>query len=125
MTEDRVDGSRDWLDRIGIGLSGLCLVHCVLSAILVAAVASASEVLLDPSIHKFGLAFALAIALVAFGRGLLRHGAMLPLAIGGTGIGMMALAIVAPHGAIEMGFTMAGVLLLAIGHELNRRRARR
>ena len=43
------------MDRLAIGLSGLCLVHCLASAVFVAMLASAGGLLLHPAIHEVGL----------------------------------------------------------------------
>ena len=47
------------LDRIAMGLSGLCLVHCVGTAVLVGILASASGFLGKPIIHEVGLVLAM------------------------------------------------------------------
>jgi hypothetical protein len=78
------------IDRIGIALSGLCVVHCVASAVFVAVLASAGGILVDHRIHEIGLL----------------------LAIGALSI---------PHGGNETLYTILGVAILALGHDLNRR----
>ncbi|WP_375398328.1 MerC domain-containing protein [uncultured Sphingomonas sp.] len=113
------------LDRYAIGLSGLCAVHCVASAVLVALAASAGGLLLHPLFHEVGLTLAIGLGAVALGRGVVRHGAMMPAVAGSLGLGMMAGAISLPHGDPgETMWTIFGVALLALGHELNRRVAR-
>lgn len=109
------------LDRFGLGLSGLCLVHCFASAVLVALAASAGGLLVDPIIHEIGLALAIPLGAVALGRGILAHGEMLPSAVGAFGLGVMTGALELPHGDSEVFWTLAGVSLLGIGHYLNRR----
>jgi hypothetical protein len=74
------------MDRLAIGLSGLCLVHCLASAILVAMLASAGGMLLDPIIHEAGLMLAIALGLIALGRGIFEHGFMMPAAAAGSGL---------------------------------------
>jgi hypothetical protein len=46
---------------------------------------------------------------------------MLPSAVGGLGLGVMAGSLELSHGIEESAATMAGVLILALGHDLNRR----
>lgn len=112
------------LDHWAIGLSGLCAVHCLASAVLVALAASAGGLLLSPIFHEVGLVVAIGLGAVALGRGVLDHGYMMPAAIGGLGLGTMAGAISLPHdGSGETLFTLIGVALLALGHDLNRRAA--
>jgi hypothetical protein len=111
-------------DRFAIGLSGLCAVHCLASAVLVALAASAGGLLLNPIFHEVGLSIAIVLGAVALGRGIWQHGFMLPSSVGGLGLGVMAGAISMPHdGGSETLFTLIGVGLLALGHDLNRRAA--
>jgi hypothetical protein len=109
------------VDRMAIGLSGLCLVHCLASAIFVALLASAGGMLLNPAIHEVGLMFAIALGIVALGRGILDHGFMMPSAVGGLGLGVMAGSLQLPEGGLGTVYTILGVSILALGHDLNRR----
>ena len=110
-----------WLDRLGIGLSGLCLVHCVATTVMVALLASAGGMLGSPHLHEFGLALAIPLGVVALVRGIAEHGFMMPVSVGGLGLGVMAGALTLPHGGAEVAWTLIGVGLLALGHDLNRR----
>lgn len=114
-------GRSHWFDRLAIGLSGLCLAHCIASAVLVALLASAGGILLHHSIHEAGLVLAIGFAVLGLGRGVMSHGFMMPGAIGGLGIGVMAGALSMPHNAGEVIYTIIGVALVALGHDLNRR----
>ena len=107
------------LDRIAMGLSGLCLVHCIGTAILLGLLASAGGLLGSPVIHEVGLTLAMVIGSFALGRGILEHGFMLPSAIGALGLGVMAGALSLPEGGHEPIYTVAGVMILALGHRLN------
>ena len=60
------------LDRMAIGLSGLCLVHCVAGIFLVGLLGFGGTALLDPDIHRWGLVFALVIGAATIGIGALR-----------------------------------------------------
>jgi hypothetical protein len=109
------------LDHLGIGLAGLCAVHCLATLLLVSALGLGGHFLLDQNIHRVGLAMALAVAVVAIGWGLWRHRRPLPFAIAATGIGFMAWALLVPHGANEFVLTLLGVTLVSIAHFLNLR----
>lgn len=109
------------MDRLAIGLSGLCLVHCLASAIVVAMLASAGGLLVSPVIHEAGLLIAILLGSIALGRGVVEHGFMMPSAVGGLGLGVMAGALTMPHSTVEIVYTVVGVLILALGHDLNRR----
>lgn len=114
---------RDRLDRAGIILSGLCVVHCLAGVILVGILGLGGEALLSPSIHRVGLALALLVGLVSLGFGMLRHGRVAPLLIGGAGLTLMAGALVVGHGLPEAVLTVMGVSLVAIAHIRNLRAA--
>jgi hypothetical protein len=83
--------------------------------------ASAGGLLLDPVIHEVGLFFAIIFGVLALGKGIWDHGFIMPAAIGALGIGMMAGALTLPHGGIEILWTILGVGVLALGHDLNHR----
>lgn len=109
------------LDRLAIGLSALCVAHCIATVFLLTMLASAGGVLLHPAVHEIGLGFAIALGLFALVRGALDHGYVLPAAIGGLGLGVMAGALSMPHDSTEIVYTILGVAILALGHDLNRR----
>ena len=123
---DAMHSIRFRLDRLGIVLSGLCAVHCLLGIALISLLGLgglAGEALLSPAIHRAGLALAVFVGAVTLGLGVLRHGSLAPLAIGGGGIALMAGGLVAPHGLQEAVLTIAGVALVAAAHIRNLRHA--
>jgi hypothetical protein len=107
------------LDRVAMGLSGLCAVHCVATAILLGVLASAGSLLGKPIIHEVGLSLAMIIGAVALGRGVRDHGFLLPSAVGVIGLGTMAYAMTLHESGFEPAFTIIGVAILALGHRLN------
>jgi len=107
------------LDRIAMGISGLCLVHCLSTAILLGLISAAGSTLGARWIHEIGLTLAMMLGSVALVRGILEHGFMMPSAVGGLGLGVMAGALTLPHNGTEAAYTVAGVLILALGHRLN------
>ena len=110
------------LDRLAIGVSGLCLVHCVTTAVLVALASTAGGMLLHPLFHEVGLVVAILFGALALGRGAWEHGMLMPPAMGSLGLGIMAGAMTLGHGPNhdEALWTRVGVALLAFGHRLNR-----
>jgi hypothetical protein len=82
-------------DGLGLSIAGLCLVHCLATSVL--------------------------LVFLALGKGLWDHGFVMPAAIGALGIGMMAGALTIPHGTTEILWTVMGVAILALGHDLNHR----
>ena len=114
---------RDRLDRMGVLLSGLCAVHCVLGLLLVSVLGLGGGVLLAPRIHEMGLVVAVIVGTVSLGFGVLRHGRVGPLAIGACGILLMATALAVGHGASEALLTISGVALVALAHIRNLHKA--
>ncbi|MBX9661837.1 MerC domain-containing protein [Novosphingobium sp.] len=123
---DRPDSSPDILrgrfDRLGVLISGLCMVHCVAGLFLISVLGLGGGVLLNPAIHRFGLIAAFLVGMFTIGAGALRHGHRLPLALGTTGLALMAAAIVSDHGTGEALLTICGVMLVASAHIVNLRR---
>lgn len=111
------------LDHVGIGLAGLCAVHCLATLILVSALGLGGHFLLQENIHRVGLFLALVVAALAIGWGMLRHRRILPFVIASTGIGFMAWALLVPHGANEFLLTLLGVSIVSLAHILNLRAA--
>ena len=114
-------GANGSMDRMAIALSGRCVVHCLASAIFVAMLASAGGLLLDPIIHEIGLTFAIGLGMLALGRGIVDHGFMMPSAVGGVGLGVMTGSLSLHGDAMGTVYTIVGVAILALGHDLNRR----
>ena len=108
------------LDRMAITLSGLCVVHCLATAVLLGLLSAAGGMLGAPIIHEVGLSLAMMLGALALGRGVYKHGFMMPSAVGGLGLGVMAGALTMPHDGSEAMFTVLGVGILALGHQLNR-----
>jgi len=114
---------RGRLDRVGVLLSCLCLIHCVLGLVLVAGLGVGATFLLDPAIHRVGLLLATIVAGVAIGMGAIRHRRAAPFVVAMTGLSFMGGALAVGHGYEEAVFTIIGVILVATGHVLNLRKA--
>lgn len=126
-----------WLDRTGLTLSGLCLVHCLAGTLLLSAAAVgggfvgeaaggrfAASPWLGHNVHVWGLALALPVAALALWRGAARHGRWAVAAVGATGLTLMALSLAVGHGSWELPLSVTGVALLATAHLANLRATR-
>lgn len=112
------------LDRVAIALSGLCVVHCLSTAVFLGLLASAGGIFENPLFHEVGLVLAIALGALALGHGAFTHGALKPVVIGVVGLAIMAFALTMDHGWQESAITLVGVAILALGHMLNRRAGR-
>lgn len=108
-------------DGLGLSIAGLCLLHCLITTVLLAILASAGGLLLNPMIHEVGLGLAILLGALALGKGFRTHGLFTPAFIGALGIGMMGGALTLPHGAMEITWTVIGVVFLGLAHLLNNR----
>lgn len=109
------------LDRAAIALSGLCVLHCITTSVLLVLLSSFGHLLGAPWVHEVGLGLAMLLGAFALVRGIAEHGFMLPSAVGGMGLGVMAGALTMGHNSTEAIYTIVGVAILALGHDLNRR----
>lgn len=109
------------IDQLGIGLSGLCALHCVATVLIVSGLGVGSHFLLAHEIHEVGLALAVIVAAVAIGWGVVRHRRPAPVAVALVGLGVMAGALVVGHGPQEAALTILGVVIVSVGHWLNLR----
>lgn len=108
-------------DGLGLSIAGLCLLHCLITTLLLVVFASAGGVFLNPLIHEIGLLLAIALGILALGKGFRDHGLFMPAFVGALGIGMMGGALTLPHGRMEIAWTVTGIIFLALGHLLNQR----
>ncbi|RVT40203.1 MerC domain-containing protein [Sphingobium algorifonticola] len=113
--------ARGSLDRVAVALSGLCAAHCIVTALVLGVLASAGGIFDNPLFHEVGLVIAIVLGGVALGHGAMKHGFMIPAAIGALGLGVMAGALSMDHGLEESLYTLIGVAILALGHDLNHR----
>ena len=86
-------------------------------------ISSAGSFILHPAFHEIGLVLAMGLAALALGRGVVAHGYALPAWVGSLGLGVMAGALTLPHegGGGEVIYSILGVMIVALGHDLNRR----
>lgn len=109
------------LDQLGIGLAGLCVLHCLATLLVVSALGLGGHFLLDENIHRIGLLLALIVAALAIGRGMLRYGRRGPFYVALGGLALMGLALLVPHGTNEFLLTLTGVAIVAAAHWMNLR----
>lgn len=112
------------LDRFAIALSGMCVAHCFITAVVLGVIASAGGIFENPLFHELGLVLAIILGAIALGHGAVAHGFMMPAAVGALGLGIMAGALTMDHGLQESVYTLLGVAILALGHDLNHRAGR-
>jgi hypothetical protein len=110
------------VDRLAIGLSILCLVHCLALPIAVLAAPALEAAVLgtESPVHWVLLGLALPISCYALWHGFRHHGHRIVLVLGAIGLALMLFGVshVAGH-AFEMPLTVVGVALLLAAHVQN------
>lgn len=109
-------------DRLAIGASLLCVVHCLMLPIAFAALPALTSVLPVPeSFHRWMVALAVPVSTFTLLSGWRRHGRALPLLAGVAGLGLMIVGAVVASERTETLWTVAGSLLVAGAHLRNLR----
>lgn len=113
-------------DRMAIGLSFLCTLHCLATPVLLAVVPSLTALALDnEAFHLWMLAAVLPISGFALTVGYSKHKHMPVLTVGGLGLLLMILAVLIGHDLLgeagEKTLTVVGAAVVALAHYLNQR----
>jgi hypothetical protein len=122
-TGDRVVHRRPrplW-DRAGTWVSALCLLHCLALPVAALALPYAAREALHKPTHAAVFVLALPLALLAFSGGYRYHHRGLPAVLGFAGVGLLASGLLLFHHEVEAVASIAGGLLLVVGHVLNHR----
>ena len=113
----------DWLDRVAIGASVACLLHCAALPLALAVLPFLGTALFVPDdFHLWMLGLAVPAALLGLVGGRALHGRKHPLIIGMAGLALLATgAVLVNEGAVETAVTIAGGVALALAHGRNAR----
>ena len=119
--------STRWLDGAAVGLSALCLIHCLALPLVVAGLPFLAQ-FADGHLHAQMLIVVLPLSFIALGLGF-RHHRNASIVAAGC-VGMLLLTIGATIAHAQMGlladrvFTIVGSLILATAHFYNSVRTR-
>ena len=119
--------STNWLDGTAVGLSALCLIHCLALPLMVAGLPFLAQ-FSEGHLHAQMLVIVLPLSTIALGLGF-RHHRSMPIVLAGI-VGMALLAIGATYAHSQLGlaadraFTIIGALVLAGAHFYNSIRTR-
>jgi uncharacterized membrane protein len=119
--------SSNWLDWAAVGLSALCLVHCLALPFVVAGLPLLAQ-FAEGHLHAQMLVVVLPLSIVALGLGFYRHRNS-RIVLAGT-LGMLTLVVGATVAHNQLGlmadrvFTVTGALVLAGAHYFNSIRSR-
>ncbi len=115
---------RPMADKAAIGVSFLCVLHCLALPIAAASLPVISALGLDDEIfHLWLIVIVLPLSVFALTLGCRVHGNMKVLSLGMLGLGILCLAPLVGHDLLgelgEKGLTVAGAALIAVSHLRN------
>ena len=113
-----------WWDRLGIGMSVVCLVHCMVLPFAIAALPLVAAQWLQTGIFHGVMALALMlVAFLAIAPGLRLHGRFSVAAAMAAGLSLLSTAAFAGERLLsrewEIGLTLAGGAILVVAHAVN------
>lgn len=108
------------IDRWGMAISSLCLIHCILLPVAIALLpAFASSLPGDAWVHPVLIGLALPVTGLALRRGYAAHRRLVPALSGGLGLALIGAALWF-HGTVpETVLTVAGGLTVTLAHLMN------
>lgn len=124
LQTDLCSRPREWADRFGMWTSAICVVHCLLTPVLLSFSAVLAHILpVEESVHR-GLALLVALfGVVALIAGFRRHRRGLVLASMSLGLGCIAgaawLGDKLPSHAFEVAITFCGSGFMIAAHRMN------
>jgi hypothetical protein len=112
------------LDRMAISASALCMLHCLVTPLLLIAVpVISSTIVADDEFHRILVAFVLPVSLIALFLGCRRHRDRAVFVLGVFGLISLVLIAYLGHDLLgeagEKGATIFSGVILAIGHFRN------
>ena len=117
-----------WLDGAAVGLSALCLVHCLALPLMVAGLPFLAE-FGDDHLHEQMLVVVLPLSIVALALGYRHHRSGRIVSAGIVGMALLAIGATVAHShwglTADRAFTIVGALTLAVAHFYNSVLARR
>lgn len=114
--------NRDWLDGAAVGLSSLCLLHCLALPLVVAGVPFLAQYA-ESHLHYQLLLAVIPLSVIALGLGYRRHHNWRVVAAGALGMTLLVIGATVAHTqlgiAADRFFTVVGSLVLAAAHFFN------
>lgn len=110
------------LDRAGVALSLVCLIHCLAAPLAMSALPALAWALPESVFHIALLVLVLPVGVLAFARGYRRHGDLAVLLTGATGLTLLVGGTLLAHRIGHVAETLvvvAGTLTLAWAHLRN------
>lgn len=124
LTNGALTRSIPWVDRFSIGISLMCLAHCLLMPVLLVILPSTQVLLIaGENTHLWLVCMVIPSSLFALGIGCKQHSHLSFMMIGLCGLGFLILGLwvelIGLQHHWEQAFTMVGALFIAFAHVRN------
>jgi carbon starvation protein CstA len=120
LVEEIMKSSQSVMDRMAIGLSLMCTVHCFATPVILALLPSFAVLQIDSEqFHLWILAAVLPTSLLALSLGCKKHKRKRYMACGVIGLSFMICAVLLGHEVAEKAFTLIGSAFIAVAHWFN------
>jgi len=114
--------STNWLDGAAVGLSALCLIHCLALPLVVAGLPFLAQ-FSEGHLHAQMLVVVLPLSFIALGLGYRHHRNLKIVAAGAVGMLILTIGATVAHDTLGLAadrlFTIVGALVLATAHFYN------
>jgi len=125
--DQNMSKSTSWLDGAAVGLSALCLIHCLALPLLVAGLPFLAQ-FSEGHLHAQMLFVVLPLSTIALGLGYRHHRSSVIVLAGAVGMLTLFIGATVAHSrwglAADRSFTIVGALVLATAHFYNSVRTR-
>ena len=120
LVEEIMKSSQSVMDRMAIGLSLMCTVHCFVTPVILALLPSFAVLQIDSEqFHLWILAAVLPTSLLALSLGCKKHKRKRYMACGVIGLSFMICAVLLGHEIAEKALTLIGSAFIAVAHWFN------
>ncbi|MBT6325896.1 MAG: MerC domain-containing protein [Bdellovibrionales bacterium] len=112
--------SEKTLDKLGMIISGVCVIHCLLTPIIVLALPWVEGIFSHEVVHLSLLLFLFPLAIFTFTHGYKTHKKLSIVIMGAIGISFISIPIlIHPAEFTEQALTISGSIILIIAHYNN------
>ncbi len=120
LVEEIMKSSQSVMDRMAIGLSVICTVHCFATPVILALLPSFAVMQIDSEqFHLWILAAVMPTSLLALSLGCKKHKRTRYMVSGVTGLAFMIFAVLLGHEVLEKALTLIGSAFIAVAHWFN------
>lgn len=120
MGELLTEKAEKFLDKLGMIISGVCVIHCLLTPVIILSLPWFEDIFSHEVVHLSLLLFLFPLAIFTFTHGYKTHKKLSIVMMGAIGIIFISIPIlIHPTELIEQAITVTGSIILIIAHYNN------